>query len=96
MDRLGDYFLHKLETCGLIDVESIEMKSTWQKNWRGRDSVSKHLDHFLVSKQLLISIDMHQSWVNAESFFDHGPIVLYGLSGQSSCHHLQVQSRLAL
>ena len=52
-DLLTEYFTQKLIKRNWLDIEPIKSKPTWKNNRCGEGWVSKRLDHFLVSKNLM-------------------------------------------
>jgi hypothetical protein len=41
MDRLVDFFKHKIEDFGLVDIEPIKHMPTWRNNQSFKDGVLK-------------------------------------------------------
>ena len=63
VDKLDNHLNHPIKDHGLVDMAPISLNRTWRNNWLGYDSVSKRIDRFLVSSQVLQSIDRFRTWV---------------------------------
>jgi hypothetical protein len=81
-DSLTNYFQNFLDQHGLIDVEPLKLNPTWCNRRVGDDRVAKHLDRFLLSEDLLESLELVRQWVSCGGESDHNLIVLE-LSGRS-------------
>jgi hypothetical protein len=75
-DKLAHFFVDKLESTRLVDVEPIKLSLTWSNNRSGEEGVSKRLDRFLVHHKLLLDIGLYCSWVGSVCCLDHVPIFL--------------------
>jgi hypothetical protein len=53
MGILKNFFRHKINEVGLVDVEPINLILTWKNNRPSKFGVSKRLDRFLFSDNLL-------------------------------------------
>ena len=60
----------------LVDIQPIAMKPTHCNNRTGRKGISKILDHFLVSKELLHKVNKCISWLESNGGFHHKHIFL--------------------
>jgi len=58
----------------LLDIEPISLKPTWRNLRCGEGRVSKRLDRFLVSEQLVEGPYMIRQWVGSGGASDHFPI----------------------
>jgi len=72
---LNDFFLNYLEQWGLVDVEPQKFSPTWCNRWVGSDRVSKRLDRFLISDDLLDSFGLVRQCVTFGGESDHQPIL---------------------
>ena len=63
-----------MEAIVHVDINPTTIKTVWRDNSDGRGSISKGLDRFLVSNDLLQQVDGCQTWVDAGSLSDHNPI----------------------
>ena len=50
----------------------------------GEDGISKRLDHFLLSDQLIISLPRHRAWAHRCGISDHFPVLLEWMDHQKS------------
>jgi hypothetical protein len=48
MDSPSDFFVHKLDEEGLIDIAPIRLGPSWINKRLGDDYITKRLDHFLI------------------------------------------------
>ena len=55
---------------------------TWRNGRIGEDGISKRLDRFLLSEQLISSLPRYRAWVHRSGLSDHFPIVLDWLDQQ--------------
>jgi hypothetical protein len=76
LEKLVDYFNFQLEVVGRIDVEPLYMGPTKRYNMVGNASVSKRLDIFLVSNQILHGVNYYIAWIDPRRCSDHNPIFL--------------------
>jgi hypothetical protein len=73
---LTDYLLHYLDTLGLLDLLMVKLQPTWRNFRTGDARVSKRLDRFLLSVDLVDSLGFAHQWVASGGESDHSPIVL--------------------
>jgi len=59
----------------LVDYAPDVLTPTWRNGRVGSDSISKRLDHFLISDRLISTEDRIRSWVNFPFLLDHAPII---------------------
>jgi hypothetical protein len=65
-DPLTYFFNHMLRRMKLIDIPPIRLCSTWRNKRVGEDRIEKHLDHFLVSENL---VEYFREFCDAKSSF---------------------------
>ena len=61
VDKMGEFFVQKLEPLNLIDAEPTILNPTRRNNKKGGDIVSKCLDQFLVGSQFFQSMDRNHT-----------------------------------
>ena len=74
VDRMGEFFVQKLEPLNLIDAKPTILNPTQWNNKKGGDIVSKCIDQFLVGSQFFQYMDRIHTWVGSSSISDHSPI----------------------
>jgi hypothetical protein len=62
-DPLSQFFRDKMESMGLVDMESSQLSPTWTNNRSVSVVVHEHIDHFLVHQSLLQTIGVYKYWV---------------------------------
>ena len=62
-DLHSDYFTQKLIERNWLDIELVRLKPTWHNNRCGDGRVEKHLDHFLVSENMVEQQHFMKKWV---------------------------------
>ena len=75
-DLLKEYFTWKLVERNWLDIERINIKPTWKTNRCGDGRVSKRLDRFLVSENLMDRQQYIRQWVGSGGHSDHLRIFL--------------------
>jgi len=60
---LVDYFIHFFEDSKLKDLEHDELVPTWRNLRRGKTSISKRLDKFLMPDKLVEEVERFITWV---------------------------------
>jgi hypothetical protein len=76
VDSLSDFFVHKLEEVGLIDVAPIKISPTWRNKRLGEDYIAKRLDRFFISNSLVEEPLLFRQWTGSGGESDHFPIFL--------------------
>jgi hypothetical protein len=76
-DTLADYFSTLFLAHHLVDYAPDFLTPTWRNGRVGSDSISKRLDHFLISDHFISTEDRIRSWVNFPFLSDHAPIILH-------------------
>jgi hypothetical protein len=75
-DPLMSFFKHIFFKNSLIDLEPAELLPTWRNGRQGAASISKRLDRFLISAEVLSSSRTYRAWVNLPYISDHAAICL--------------------
>jgi hypothetical protein len=57
IDPLADFFSSMFTSAGLVDILPCHISPTWRNGRSGSDGISKRLDRFLMSEDLLESMD---------------------------------------
>jgi hypothetical protein len=52
-EKLAHFFIDQSEQNGLIDVEPVKIRPTWNNNRNGEEGIAKTLDRFLSITTLL-------------------------------------------
>lgn len=52
-DPLSDFFLNLLDSKGLLNIDLLKIRPTWSNRRIGQQRISKRLDRFLISKNML-------------------------------------------
>ena len=73
---LSDFFSKYLENYGLADVVPSVMLPTWNNRRVGADNISKRLDRFLLTADLLDFDYFFRQWVGSGGESDHHPVFL--------------------
>jgi len=76
LDTLANYFSTLFTAHHLVDYAPEFLTPTWRNGRVGPDSISKRLDHFLISERFISSKDRIHSWVNFPFMSDHAPVIL--------------------
>jgi hypothetical protein len=76
-DTLEDYFISLFSSHNLVDYAPVILAPTWRNGRLGSDSISKRLDRFLISDQLITTDDRIRTWVDSSFLSDHAPIYLH-------------------
>lgn len=53
MDPLGPSFIEFFKSHGLVDIELVDMKPTWRNRRRILEGISKRLNRFYMTEDLL-------------------------------------------
>ena len=68
-----------------MDVAPSCAGPTWRNGRIGEDGISKRLDRFLISDQLISSLPRYRVWAHRCGISDHFPVLFDWLDQQSSC-----------
>lgn len=60
VDVQSEYFLHKIKSVNLVDVEPIKLKPNWCNRWMGVARIPKRLDCFSVVEHFLGSLGRYR------------------------------------
>jgi hypothetical protein len=71
-----DYFSHKLGESGLLNITPTKICPTWRNKRMGEDYITKMLDHFLISGNLVETPIIFKQWVGLRGESNHHPIFL--------------------
>lgn len=71
VDPPSDYFLHKLSSSGLVDVDPIKPRPTWRNKRVGGDRIAKRLGRFLLKEELVGKIVIFRNWIGEGGDLDH-------------------------
>ena len=82
-DPLGPYFLSLFSDHNLVDVAPPCAGPTWRNGRMGEEGISKRMDHFLLSEQLISSLPKYRAWVHRSGISDHFPIILEWIGQQN-------------
>jgi hypothetical protein len=74
--NLDEYYNDLFSSRKLIDIKPNKPVPTWRNGRRGLEAVSRRLDRFLVSEDLLLDLGLHRSWVEFPYISDHAPVLL--------------------
>ena len=75
-DTVGPFFTHLFDQKGLIDLAPLKPVPTWRNKREGEKAISKRLDRFLISENLIRDDLIMQSTVETGGNSEHRPIVL--------------------
>ena len=75
-DGLGFFFVALFESKELIDLQPLKLTPTWRNNRSGEQAISKRLDRFLLSENLLSGSLIVKTWVEVGSLSHHLPVLL--------------------
>jgi hypothetical protein len=78
---LSDYFKTLFQNNHLVDIQPDNLVPTWRNGRQGSCAIAKILDRFYVSKEILLEVGIHHSWVEYPYISDHTPILLQLESG---------------
>ena len=76
LDPLSSHFKHFFDLAGLHDFAPPCPRPTWKNGRLGTEGISKRLDHFLLSSDLIPLLKSHRSWIQPADVSDHLPIYL--------------------
>ena len=82
-DPLGPYFSKLFSDHHLVDVAPSCAGPTWRNGRIGEDGISKRIDRFLLSDQLVSSLPRYRVWAHRCGISDHFPILLDWKDDQS-------------
>jgi len=85
LDKLAGFFKLLLQDYHLVDMLLDVVAPTWRNGRTGVDSITKKLDHILVSENLLSEVGRYRSWVEFPFISDHTPSI-----AQFDFHHFHV------
>jgi endonuclease/exonuclease/phosphatase family metal-dependent hydrolase len=63
VDPLHLYFSQLIQGEGMVDVEPLKLLPTWQNGRGGLDYITKRLDWFFISEDLVMSRIRYRTWV---------------------------------
>jgi hypothetical protein len=75
-DPLMSFFKQLFYKNSLTDLEPAELLPTWRNGRQGAASISKRLDRFLISEEVLSPSRSYRAWVNLPYLSDHAAICL--------------------
>ena len=85
LDPLGLFFSKLFSDHHLVDVAPSYAGPTWRNGRMGEDGISKRLDRYLLSDQLISSLPRHRAWAHRCGIFDHFPVLLEWMDQQIPC-----------
>ena len=85
LDPMGPYLSSLFYSHHLVDIAPSCAGPTWRNGRSGVEGISKRLDHFLLSEQLIGSFPRHRVWTHRCSISDHFPILLDWGQPQDPC-----------
>jgi endonuclease/exonuclease/phosphatase family metal-dependent hydrolase len=68
------FFKYLFASKNLIDIKPPKLMPTWRNGRLGQNVISRRLDIFMVSKELLSTISHYRTWDESPFFSDHAPI----------------------
>jgi hypothetical protein len=92
-DTLADFFTSLFLTHNLADYVPNILAPTWRNGQMRSESISKRLDHFLISVHLISTEDRICTWVDFPFLLDHASIILHL---DSSSHKISYPFKLNL
>ena len=75
-DSLSAFFAVMFDSKELVDLQPLKLTPTWRNNRCGEQAISKRLDKFFISKNLLSGCMIVKTWVEVGGLFDRLPILL--------------------
>ena len=75
-DDLSSYFANLFESMELVDIQLLKLMPTWRNNKSGDQAISKRLDRFMLSENLLSGSLIIRTWVEVGGLSDHLPVLL--------------------
>ena len=86
MDHMVHYFKYLLDSSNMVELNPYHTGPTWRNGRTGTEGVSKRLERFLVSLQLIPVLNSYHSWIHPFEISHHYPVCLeWSLS--PSCHN---------
>ena len=85
LDPLGPFFSKLFSDHKLVDVAPSYAGPTWRNGRMGEDGISKRLDGFVLSDQLISSLPRHRVWAHRCGISDHFPVLLEWREQQIPC-----------
>ena len=73
---MSPFFTALFESKELVDVQPLKLTPTWRNNRSGDQVISKRLDQFLLSKNLLSVSLIIRTWVEVGGLSYHLPVLL--------------------
>jgi hypothetical protein len=73
---LTNFFISLFHDHNLVDTHPNKLAPTWRNGCSGTDFITKRLDRFMVSEDLLLNINLYRSVVAFPFVSDHTPILL--------------------
>ena len=84
-DPLGPFFSKLFSDHHLVDVAPPCAGPIWRNGRIGEDGISKRLDRFLLSDQLVSSLQRYRVWTHRCGISDHFPVILEWTDQQNHC-----------
>jgi hypothetical protein len=75
-DPLMDFFCHSLSEAGLLDLAPLKLLPTWRNKQTREDRITKRLDRFLVSENLMNQPELIRQWIGCGGESYHSPILI--------------------
>ena len=76
LDPLGPFFTSLISDHHLVDIAHPLAGPTWRNGRAGVEGISKRLDRFLISEQLICSLPRHRVWTHRSGISDHFPVLM--------------------
>ena len=85
LDPLGPFFSKLFSDHQLVDVAPPFAGPTWRNGRMGEDGISKRLDRFLLSDQLISALPRHWVWAHRSGISDHFLVLFEWMDQQNPC-----------
>ena len=85
LDPLGPFFSELFSDHHLVDVAPTGVGPTWRNGRMGEEGISKRLDRFLLSDQLVNSLPRFRVWTHRCGISDHFPVILDWQDHRTDC-----------
>ena len=85
LDPLGPYFTKLFSDHQLVDVAPSCTGPTWRNGRIGDEGISKRLDRFLLSDNLVSLLARYWVWAHRYGVSDHFPVLFEWLDHPVSC-----------
>jgi hypothetical protein len=76
LGSLHTFFTSLFINNNLVDIQLGKLVLTWRNGRVGEAFITKRLDHFLLSEDLVLYSGIFRFWVDFPFIFDHAPILL--------------------